>query len=45
MRPLACDEVHDPAEHDCGAYEEAEAVEAVAEHSLGCFALGDAEDR
>ena len=41
---LAGDEVHDPAQDYGRTYEEREAVEAVAEHALGCFALGDAED-
>jgi hypothetical protein len=41
---LAGDEIHDPTESNCRAYEEHKTVEAVAKHLAGRFALGDAED-
>src|SRR5581483_10373874 len=40
---LARDEVHDPAEHNGRSDEEYEAIDAVADHALRRFALGDAE--
>ena len=41
---LAGDQEHQPTEHDRGAYEEHEAVEAVANHLPRRLSLGDAED-
>jgi hypothetical protein len=43
-RPLSSDEPHGPAGDDDSAEEHDEAVEAVANHVAGGFAMGDAED-